>query len=48
MKLYLIVFSPICPEGTFMFAEELEFVNDAHVKISGYFAYKGTSLSTRD
>jgi len=40
MKVYLIVFSPTCAEGTFMFAEELEFINDAHVKASGYFAYK--------
>jgi len=40
MKVYLIVFSPTCAEGTFMFAEELEFVNDAHVRASGYFAYK--------
>ncbi|WP_457677606.1 hypothetical protein [Thermovibrio sp.] len=40
MKVYLVVFSPSCAEGTFMFAEELEFVNDAHIKVSGYFAYK--------
>jgi len=40
MKVYLIVFSPTCAEGTFMFAEELEFINDAHVRVSGYFAYK--------
>ncbi|RKQ61836.1 hypothetical protein C7457_1288 [Thermovibrio guaymasensis] len=40
MKVYLIVFSPNCAEGTFMFAEELEFINDAHVKASGYFSYK--------
>ncbi len=40
MKIYLIVFSPNCAEGTFMFAEELEFINDAHVKASGYFAFK--------
>ena len=40
MKVYLIVFSPTCAEGTFMFAEELEFTNDAHVRVSGYFAYK--------
>jgi hypothetical protein len=40
MKIYLIVFSPSCAEGSFMFAEELEFINDAHVKVSGYFSYK--------
>ncbi len=40
MKVYLIVFSPTCAEGTFMFAEELQFVNDAHVKATGYFSYK--------
>jgi hypothetical protein len=40
MKVYLIVFSPTCAEGTFMFAEEFEFINDAHVRVSGYFAYK--------
>ncbi len=40
MKLYLIVFSPTCAEGTFMFAEEIEFINDAHVRASGYFAFK--------
>ena len=40
MKVYLIIFSPTCAEGTFMFAEELEFINDAHVRVSGYFAYK--------
>jgi hypothetical protein len=40
MKLYLIVFSPTCAEGTFMFAEEIEFINDVHIKASGYFAFK--------
>jgi len=40
MKIYLIVFSPSCAEGSFMFAEEIEFINDAHVRASGYFSYK--------
>jgi len=40
MKVYLIVFSPNCAEGTFMFAEELEFINDAHIRASGYFTFK--------
>ncbi|ADU97469.1 hypothetical protein [Thermovibrio ammonificans] len=40
MKLYLVVFAPNYAEGTYMFAESLEFVNDAHVKVTGYFAFK--------
>jgi len=40
MKLYLVVFSPDCTEGSYMFAETLEFVNDAHVRVSGYFSFK--------
>ncbi|SMP10430.1 hypothetical protein SAMN06265339_0805 [Desulfurobacterium pacificum] len=39
MKVYLIVFSPDCSAGTYMFAETLEFINDAHVKVSGYFVF---------
>ena len=39
MKVYLIVFSPECSSGTYMFAETLEFVNDAHIKVSGYFVF---------
>ena len=40
VKVYLIVFSPNCADGTFMFAEEIEFINDAHVKATGYFSFK--------
>ncbi|MEO2082808.1 MAG: hypothetical protein ABGX12_02140 [Desulfurobacteriaceae bacterium] len=40
MKVYLVVFSPGCAEGAYMFAENLEFINDAHVRVTGYFAYK--------
>jgi hypothetical protein len=40
MKVYLVVFSPNCAEGAFMFADEVEFVNDAHIRVSGYFSYK--------
>jgi len=36
MKVYLVFFSPTCAEGAYMFAEELEFINDAHVKVKGY------------
>ncbi|GEM_PF-1325276 len=39
MKVYLIVFSPECSAGTYMFAETLEFINDAHIKVSGYFTF---------
>ena len=37
MKVYLVFFSPNSAEGAYMFAEELEFINDAHVRVSGYF-----------
>ncbi len=40
MKVYLIVFSPTCAEGTYMFAESLEFINDAHIRAVGYFSFK--------
>ncbi|MEO2069317.1 MAG: hypothetical protein ABGX27_07390 [Desulfurobacteriaceae bacterium] len=42
MKLYIIVCSPNCPqcgEGSFIFAEELEFLNDTHIRVVGYFSY---------
>ncbi|WP_163327683.1 hypothetical protein GFV12_05675 [Desulfurobacterium thermolithotrophum] len=42
MKLYIIVCSPNCPrcgEGSFVFAEELEFINDSHIKVVGYFSF---------
>ncbi len=36
-KLYLISFSRSCSVENYFFAEELEFINDAHVKCKGYF-----------
>ncbi|TCK06298.1 hypothetical protein [Phorcysia thermohydrogeniphila] len=41
MKVYLVFFSPNCAEGAYMFAEELEFLNDAHIRVSGYFTDTG-------
>ncbi|GAB6075221.1 hypothetical protein [Desulfurobacterium crinifex] len=40
MKIYLVVFSPTCSEGTYMFAENLEFINNAYIRVSGYFSFK--------
>ncbi len=40
MKVYLIVFSPTCAEGTYMFADTIEFINDAHIRAEGYFTFK--------
>ncbi len=37
-KLYLVVLSSEARFGDFFFAEELEFLNDAHIKVSGYFS----------
>ncbi len=40
MKVYLVVFSPTCAEGAYMFAENLEIIDGAYIRVSGYFSFK--------